>query len=36
MNVGDDGVVALDVENDDELGQQSCPIIVFHEVDHER
>ena len=36
MNVGDNGVVALDVENDDELGQQSCPIILSREVDHER
>ena len=36
MNVGDDGVVTLDVENDDELGQESCPIFLFHEVNHER
>ena len=27
MNVGDNGVGASDVEDDDELGQQSCPII---------
>ena len=36
MNVGDNGVVASAVEGDDELGQQSCPIILSHEVDHER
>ena len=36
MNVGDDGVVASAVEGDEELGQLSCPIILFHEVDHER
>ena len=34
MNVGDNGVAALDVEDDDELGQQSCQIILFHEVKH--
>ena len=36
MNVGDNGVAASDVEDDDELGQQSCPIILSHEVNHER
>ena len=36
MNVGDNGVVVSAVEGDDELGQLSCPIILFHEVDHER
>jgi len=30
MNVGDNGVAASDVVDDDELGQQSCPIILFH------
>ena len=36
MNVGDNEVAASDVEDDDELGQQSCPIILFHEVNYER
>jgi len=36
MNVDDNGVAASDVEDDDELGQQSCPIILFYEVNHER
>ena len=34
MNVGDNGVAALDVEDDDELGQQFCPNFLFHEVKH--